>query len=95
MNYCCCRKFLTAFSILKTFRGQKERLWNRTGKQKRGVLHLLFLVACVRLFSLSVSTTQFPSDLRLGVVGLSMADTHLKQSRLPSGRLKILIQQTS
>lgn len=94
MNYCCCRKFLTVFSILKTFRGQ-ERLWNRTGKQKRGVLHLLSLVACVRVFSLSVSTTQFLSDLRVGAMGLSMADTHLKQSRLPSGRLKILIQQTS
>lgn len=28
-------------------------------------------------------------------MGLSMADTHLKQSRLPSGRLRILIQPLS
>lgn len=58
-------------------------------------MHLLPLMACVRVFSLSISATQFPSDLRVGGMGLSMADTHLKQSRLPSGRLRILIQPLS
>lgn len=33
----------------------------------------------VRVFSLSISAARFPSDLRVGVMGLSVADTQLQQ----------------
>lgn len=61
----------------------------QTWKAEERCLGSPSLVACVRIFSLSISATKFPFDLSIVMVELSMACTHLKQPSFPCEHLRI------